>query len=324
MMSNKDTYTWKTKYDLIKEDMVYNERNDTWKFKMNAHINSGEIQVKKVTKKILYTLKVKQEDFIFPNINILEYTWKNDKIIISSSIEYEDVFFPVIESIDNEIIINDKYSDREKLNIIDSKLRMWKACFMGINRNDMSKIEEIGLIGELVMLKKLIDHLGDDAIQYWTGAEYDKHDFKIGNIMIETKTKVLKDDYFNKYGYIHINGEDQLLDSQDIFLNINTLKEDISGYSLTDLVISIEKKINNCKYKDLFVDKLSRRKYSPTYISRVKYIIDDMAFYEVKEDFPRYKKIEGTIDLEYNLEIDYIEKYRCINGILDCLKNTTL
>lgn len=49
--------------------------------------------------------------------------------------------------------------------------------------------EEVGLTGELLLLRRLVDQLGDhQAVLSWRGAEDEEHDFDIGGTDIEVKT----------------------------------------------------------------------------------------------------------------------------------------
>lgn len=56
------------------------------------------------------------------------------------------------------------------------------------NGNELTEEEEKGLFGELWYLNRLVAHFGSSAIDAWTGAISDSHDFRLSSVELELKT----------------------------------------------------------------------------------------------------------------------------------------
>lgn len=55
-------------------------------------------------------------------------------------------------------------------------------------QRDISEETEIGLVGELVTLERLIRRDGPLAVEYWRGPQRDRHDFRFAGFEVEVKT----------------------------------------------------------------------------------------------------------------------------------------
>ncbi|SNT68952.1 PD-(D/E)XK motif protein [Paracoccus seriniphilus] len=80
----------------------------------------------------------------------------------------------------------------------------FRALLMGRGRKDPSSAEVMGLVGELLILKRIVD-LKPGAISSWTGPFGQRHDFRSGARAIEVKTSGRAD-----AGHLGINGILQL------------------------------------------------------------------------------------------------------------------
>ena len=145
----------------------------------------------------------------------------------------------------------------------------------------------MGLIGELILLNKLID-TSVHNINYWV-ADTQSIDFSIQNNLIEVKT-TLKD----KHSHI-INGLDQLkiIEGKNKYiLSILVKKSDLKTsdtLNLLDYIEQIENKIaEDPEIQDIFYLKLKKVGYNE--INRTKYtdynfIVIDKLFYNVNENW---------------------------------------
>lgn len=52
----------------------------------------------------------------------------------------------------------------------------------------LSTERQVGLLGELLFLERLVKIFGDKAIQAWVGPQRQPHDFRLGNLELEVKT----------------------------------------------------------------------------------------------------------------------------------------
>ena len=78
----------------------------------------------------------------------------------------------------------------------------------------LSAAEEIGLVGELLVVKALLGLKGPETLQYWRGPERDKHDFRFNGREVEVKTTTgTKPEHW-------IHGLEQLEASEDCELDL--------------------------------------------------------------------------------------------------------
>jgi hypothetical protein len=211
-----------------------------------------------------------------------------------------------------EIIETYDYSNFDidkSVNIVISK---WRYFLAAPKSNILKEDEIVGLIGELILLNKLIDTVNVDAINYWV-ANNGEEDFIFNSTIIEVKS-TQKD----RHEHI-INGIDQLA--------VNLLKRKfilsiIFNKSSSSNSISLPAIINECSNKlSSFPDKkgafysiLNNRGYDirdENLYFEYSYEFIQGGFFEVNESFPkltqdqlksslnsRVSKIRYTIDME--------------------------
>ena len=282
------------------------------------NINDIEIFVSKDSKTYSCLLATNNATEKLPEINGLKISYQQFKkngtdfssfiVIECENDGYLNNFIlilkEIIESYDNSNFDIDK-----SVNIVISK---WRYFLAAPKSNILKEDEIVGLIGELLLLNKLIDTVNVDAIDYWV-ASNGEEDFIFNTTIIEVKS-TQKD----KHEHI-INGIDQLA--------FNPLKRKfilsiIFNKSTSTNSISLPRIINDCSNKlSLFPDKKG------TFYSILKgrgYDIRDQdqyfefsyeyirgGYFEIDESFPkltqdelksglnsRISKIRYTIDME--------------------------
>tara|TARA_B100000945_G_scaffold234798_1_gene190941 strand:+ start:563 stop:1540 length:978 start_codon:yes stop_codon:yes gene_type:complete len=203
--------------------------------------------------------------------------------------------------------------------VILKTINKWKYFTSDKNNELLSIDKQIGLIGELILLNKIIDD-NVHNINSWV-ADTQSIDFAIKNNLIEVKT-TLKD----KHSHI-INGLDQLKiinDKNKYILSILVKKSDIKTsdtLNLVDYIEQIENKIaEDPEIQDIFYSKLKKVGYNE--INRAKYteynfIIIDKLFYQVNGNMPKITSDSFTSPL--NSRINKITYNLDLDG-LDCLK----
>ena len=210
----------------------------------------------------------------------------------------------IIETYDNSNFDIDK-----SVNIVISK---WRHFLAAPKSNILKEDEIVGLIGELLLLNKLIDAANVDAIDYWV-ANNGEEDFIFNAAIIEVKS-TQKD----KHEHI-INGIDQLafnpLKRKFILSIIFNKSTSINSISLPKIINECSNKISSFPdIKGAFYSILNNRGYDirdEDLYFEFTYQLIRAGFFEVNESFPkltqnelksslnsRVSKIRYTIDME--------------------------
>jgi hypothetical protein len=199
-------------------------------------------------------------------------------------------------------------SDDEKrlLRVFLGRIRAWQE-FMRKGAHALSPESEIGLVGELTLLRTLID-AGlplASAVESWVGPLDGVRDFEIGTGSLEVKATLSATGFPAKIGSL-----EQLDDSvrQPLFLAGARLRQTDTGQSLPELVAEmrdvaagepeavrlLSERLISAGYFDAHADR---------YIRRFK--LADTRVVEVRDGFPRL--IPGSVPLgvtKANYEID--------------------
>jgi hypothetical protein len=69
---------------------------------------------------------------------------------------------------------------------VSDAITSFRAVLQGLGQ--LSEQEEIGLVGELLVLRYLVSTRGDDALSSWRGFAAEEHDFDLGPEDLEVKT----------------------------------------------------------------------------------------------------------------------------------------
>jgi hypothetical protein len=103
---------------------------------------------------------------------------------LSSPAAHEAMFAPLC----NQVIDAVHLEGREPWAAANTIVRNWQSAWRPV-RQPMSKAEQTGLIGELVILRALwLPALGPAAVHLWSGPETGRHDFVGRRLHMEVKT----------------------------------------------------------------------------------------------------------------------------------------
>lgn len=195
------------------------------------------------------------------------------------------------------------------LSALMARIRAWQN-FMKHNRSDLlSAEEEVGLVGELVVLGDLLTDGTVEAagtIESWVGPIDGLHDFKIGTGGIEVKSTTAPMGFMAKVGNLG-----QLDNSlfQPLYIGSVRLGQSDAGKTLPDFVDALKEQIPD----EAAVPILSNRLIAAGYIEAVRsqyvrrFVARELSYRLVKDDSPRLTRAnvpsavheaKYTIDLE--------------------------
>jgi hypothetical protein len=224
---------------------------------------------------------------------------------------YKDIFLYFI----NEIIESSRNYDAEKgYKFVFNRITKWQSMLSKIRPGIMSNSEIKGLLGELVVLDKIVAQKSthDYAVTGWIGSEGAKQDFVFEKSWIEVKSTSSGSDS------VTISSVEQL-DTKDIgeliVVNLDKSSElDESAYSVNDYVNYITEKINDMTILEQFQTMLLKRgyHYNRDY-EKIRFKLGEIRNYIVDNSFPCLRRNDlpnSIIDCRYDISlISIIEKY---------------
>ena len=223
---------------------------------------------------------------------------------VTAEPQHERVFTPVCRE-----ILQAVFSEgREPWAAVDSIVRRWLAAWRAI-RPAMSRPVQIGLVGELIILSRvIIPALGPAAILAWSGAESERHDFIAGLLHIEVKTTTR-----NRHEH-EISRLDQLWISEKAALVLAsvrlevTISGDITVATMVDEVLRLVR--DEPGLADAFLLKLFKLDWSDEMRRSgelLTFNLSEAAFYEVDDQFPRltegFTPPAGVIAVKYTISL---------------------
>lgn len=118
--------------------------------------------------------------------------------------------------------------------VVQGHLERWRELFARGGRDRISRQEEVGLHGELEVLRRFAEVDPNRALDAWLGPQHGQHDFRWADKAIEVKTTEAKDGFT-----VTVHGLKQLeLPSDDsaLYLAGVRLLKDPDGRTLPDVV----------------------------------------------------------------------------------------
>ena len=235
--------------------------------------------------------------FISIECDILENQRNRYFLIIKTQSSRREVFVPFI----SELICKDLANPIDALN---ETLREWRDFWSG-KRARLSKQEQIGLLGELFTLSKLLEQSSPKLVERWGGPLDWLHDFESNRLDLEIKTTTTQPDsvYISKISQVApMEGDKQLHlivigleegDDIDLPKMIEYVRSQLAN---TSELKHFEKVLHSSGYRDS-----EKHHYQHTYsVSFVK-------FHEITESSPVLKptllgEMPSTVEnIKYNL-----------------------
>lgn len=177
----------------------------------------------------------------------------------------------------------------------------------------LDKEKEQGVFAELVILRRLVEEIGDKAISHWFGPENSRHDFVFNdNSAIEVKSSTKLD-----RKVIKISNDVQLtnVDDAPLYLAYVKLEKD-RGISTLDLINEIIGRLSTEAAQISFKEKLLEDCINPTDFSEPRnYYVNEIFYYRVDDNFPKLtpnyvNAISPRIyDVEYKIDLDGLDVF---------------
>lgn len=190
---------------------------------------------------------------------------------------------------------------------VEMRLNRWQQL-LKINTNKKLTTEiQMGLFCELYCLKELINTVGASrAVQAWVGADFDKQDFLLDNLIIEVKSyKITKGEI------VHISSLEQLYSpKKQLFLLAFGVTFSENGLSIKEICEEIYNVLRNESQYVLnqFDNKLIAYGYIPEFLNDPleKFIVDSVRNFNVSELFPkiiRGKVADQIVNVKYTIDL---------------------
>lgn len=230
-------------------------------------------------------------------------------IMMTSSSELNDVFSILAEDI--LVTLQCCNAEDEFVSALESRLDKWKEFFRKKIRRLLSEDQQIGLLGELWLVKSLLESSLDFAIDMWNGPVRTAQDFQYMDTAIEVKATLA-----NHIGTVVINSADQLSNKTfpNIYLGVVRLsRSDISGKSLPEFIQEIEDLLVGGPLNK-FRAKLLCLGYDPALKDQYeqKFKFDEILFFSVGEGFPRITREclpRGVEKIRYDLNLSFCKDF---------------
>jgi hypothetical protein len=188
------------------------------------------------------------------------------------------------------------------------RIRAWQE-FMRKGGVPLSAENEVGLVGELTVLEKMLDvgMAPEAAIKAWSGPLDGLRDFELGFGAIEVKTTVASAGFVAKIGSL-----EQLDDTscKPIFLGAVKYALTESGQTLPEKLSAIRAQLESDPIAlSEFEDRVLAAGYMPAHSPQYhrRFSLRDIAILEIGENFPRLMHgnvTPGVISARYEINLE--------------------
>lgn len=224
-------------------------------------------------------LKIKRAKAKFIDPNKAYIVVENDK-------DGDEVFLAFTSTLAD--YISDSKSDVKTIESFESTIKYYKDFFSNPNKS-LSDIEEQGLCGELLYLKRLIEKNGQECVNNWLGPNKNKRDFVFDDKAVEVKSTLNQIETS-----ITISNENQLDPSglNELVLSVYVLEKNPNGdINVTACANSILFLLTDVQYIKIFKSKLMQLNVDVNlYKNRNSYTYQKNKNYLINDEFPSLKK----------------------------------
>jgi hypothetical protein len=198
----------------------------------------------------------------------------------------------------NNLVLFENYQEENYVAWMRNQLLRWVSYYRNISEEVMSRERQLGLIGELQILKSYLQ----DGYQLscWRGPFGDPHDFHCVNHHREVKSRLV-----SSKEHIKINGAEQLHHDGELLLTVLHYLDHNHGYSLYDLIDHITPLL---QVNDLneFYDLLSYVGELPAEDKTFRFMLAAEETYSINNGFPRLPIMDGISNASYCLSLNSI------------------
>lgn len=223
----------------------------------------------------------------------------------------ENIYNAILEDIIENIKTVQDY--KQVINMVGKILVKWKQFFNIHDDLIMSDIKQQGLYSELIFLEKLINLYGEKALDFWSGCNFETHDFYINGNAVEVKSVSS-----NNSSSVTISNEYQL-DINDVngslYLMFVSVRKGLSdGEAIPFVVQRILNRIQSDIYLELFEEKLFKYGYilrNPE-VYKIGFTIREIKYFCVNDDFPSITKVKlpkEISNVSYKLNLNSCDKF---------------
>lgn len=219
-----------------------------------------------------------------------------------------ELFAAMVADVAHAMDAEPSADEKRLLRVFLGRIRAWQE-FMRKGAQSLSPESEIGLVGELTLLRAIID-AGlplASAIESWVGPLDGARDFEIGTGSLEVKATLSSAGFPAKIGSL-----EQLDDSvrQPLFLAGARLRQTETGQSLAELVAEMrDVAAGEPEAVRLLSERLIAAGYVDAHAERYvrRFALADTRVVEVKEGFPRLTPGSvplGVTGATYEIDLD--------------------
>ena len=217
---------------------------------------------------------------------------------------YEMIFTPMANQIFNGVA----KQGRKPIDAVVQTIEEFRGALKPI-KPDLSLIEQIGLFGELWVLRNvLIPSIGSRACYLWSGPDLERHDFVGAGVHIEVKSTTKSEDRHE------ISRIDQLrapIGKKLLLASIQLERSEGGNQTLANLIDEIICALGvDGKASDAFESRLSKMGWHDGLRQSSalrRFNLRDALFFEVEGTFPRlpdeYVPPRGIVAIKYTIDI---------------------
>lgn len=219
-----------------------------------------------------------------------------------------ELFSAMVSDVLRAILATGTGDHSRELRAFLGRIRAWQE-FMRKGAVPLSAENEVGLVGELTVLEKMLD-IGmapETAIKAWSGPLDGLRDFELGFGAIEVKTTVASAGLVAKIGSL-----EQLDDTncKPIFLGAVKYALTESGQTLPEKLSAIRAQLESDPITlSEFEDRVLAAGYMPAHSPQYhrRFSLQDIAILEIGENFPRLMHgnvAPGVISARYEINLE--------------------
>lgn len=298
------SYDSKIKFSTLSENSKYIRVDDSHPLELFLGLDSNGNKVMRLNENF-DVQQVKSS----AKINIQQYKDEQYNSILFINTGDDDIFYQFC----NDLIDTSKIcSPQNGYQFLLNRYSKWRKMFAS-NKEALTLIEIMGLIGELLFLKDFsFNKYGvNNAILGWSGTEPTHKDFSYDNVWYEVKSI---DSHKNTVTISSIDQLDSVNDGVLIIYMLEKMSASFNGISLNKLIWQIKQMLEDEDTLDIFENKLLQANYTfmPFYDEIVFCLLRREA-YEVTNKFPKIKKEELPREIagvRYEILINSIEEYK--------------